>query len=51
MIPSFQNDGLLPPGDYEVTLAELRESILVKGPGRTIAPNWDDVANDSNRQL
>lgn len=29
---SFTSDGLLAPGDYEVTFAELRQSILVIGP-------------------
>ena len=32
-IPDFQKDGLLPPGDYEVSFAELRGSVLVAGPG------------------
>lgn len=32
--------GLLPAGDYELTLDELRSSLLVTGPG-TSAPNWD----------
>jgi hypothetical protein len=32
LIPAFTNDGLLPPGDYEVTFEELRQSILVVGP-------------------
>lgn len=41
-IPDFDADGLLPPGDYEVTLAELRNSSLVLGPNdRTRTPNWD----------
>ena len=41
-IPDFQADGLLPPGDYEVSFAELRQSILVVGPGNpTKWPNWD----------
>ena len=31
-IPEFTDDGLLPAGDYEVTLDELRHSILVVGP-------------------
>jgi len=31
-IPDFAEDGLLPPGDFEVTLQELRRSILVAGP-------------------
>lgn len=41
-IPEFQADGLLPPGDYEVSFDELIRSVLVGGPvdlsGR---PNWD----------
>jgi len=41
-IPDFAEDGLLPPGDHEVTLDGLRESILVVGPGDQAAyPNWD----------
>jgi hypothetical protein len=40
-IPPFQADGLLPPGDYEVSFAELRQSVLVVGPGVSISPNWD----------
>jgi len=41
-IPAFQADGLLPPGDYELSLDELRRSFLVVGPGRPGAyPNWD----------
>lgn len=35
------NTGLLPAGDYELTLDELRESVLVVGPGTVTAPNWD----------
>jgi hypothetical protein len=38
-IPPFQTDGLLPPGDYEVSFAELRQSVLVVGP-RPVS-NWD----------
>jgi hypothetical protein len=41
-IPGFDVEGLLPPGDYEVTLAELRRSVLVLGPGRS-RPNWDSA--------
>jgi len=41
-IPDFTADGLLPPGDYEVTLDELRESPLVEGPADSAArPHWD----------
>ncbi|MBN1554692.1 MAG: hypothetical protein JXA11_08100 [Phycisphaerae bacterium] len=41
-IPNFTDDGLLPPGDYEVTFDELRASILVVGPSGTIASStWD----------
>ncbi len=42
LIPEFTEDGLLPPGDYEVTLDELRGSVLVVGPGnRSDYPSWD----------
>ena len=39
-IPPFDAEGLLPPGDYEVTFDELRASILASGPDdrRT---SWD----------
>jgi len=36
----FDERGLLPPGDYEVTFAELRTSLLVRGP-RTPVPHWN----------
>lgn len=29
---NFNEDGLLPPGDYKLTLNEIRSSILVRGP-------------------
>lgn len=32
MIPSFQTNGLLPPGDFEVSFEQLRQSILAEGP-------------------
>lgn len=32
MLPPFQANGLLPPGDYELSLEELRSSMLVVGP-------------------
>jgi hypothetical protein len=38
---SFTFDGLLPAGEYEMTLDEIRASILVKGPDATMYPNWD----------
>ncbi len=41
-LPEFDADGLLPPGDYVLTLDELRESPLVLGPvDGTARPNWD----------
>jgi hypothetical protein len=41
-IPTFEPDGLLPPGDYEVTFEELRRSVLVLGPGEPKEyPSWD----------
>lgn len=39
-LPPFNNEGLLPPGDYELTLDELRHSVLVEKT--TFVPdNWD----------
>lgn len=37
VIPSFNDSDVLPPGDYEVTFSQLRNSLLV---GNT-APSWD----------
>lgn len=41
MIPSFQPNGLLPPGDYEVSFEELRRSVLADGPPATSDHSWD----------
>ena len=42
MIPPFQGDGLLPPGDYEVSFEELRASILANGsPNPALTGSWD----------
>jgi len=42
VIPPFEPSGLLPPGDYEVSFAELRQSVLVLGPQDAAGwPNWD----------
>ena len=38
MLPTFTTDGYLPPGDYELTLGELRASMLGVGPAGY--PNW-----------
>lgn len=41
-LPPFTDDGVLPPGDYELTLEELAASYLVAGPkDRSKCPNWD----------
>ncbi len=41
-LPGFTEEGLLPPGDYELTLEELAASLLVVGPEiREHRPNWD----------
>lgn len=40
MLPPFNQHGHLPPGDYELTLDELRCSMLVRGPA-TGHPHWD----------
>ena len=39
--PGFSRDGLLPPGDYGLTLEELRASWLVGGLGQESYPHWD----------
>ena len=42
LIPPFNSDGLLPPGDYEVTFDQLRKSALVMGTtSRKFSSNWD----------
>lgn len=41
-LPNFTSTGFLPPGDYELTFAELRESILVQGPDIGY-PKWDKI--------
>lgn len=40
VIPPFTEDGVLPQGDWEASLDELRASILVNGPGVDY-PDWD----------
>jgi hypothetical protein len=42
VIPPFDSDGLLPLGDYEVSLDELRQSVLVEGlDGPQASTSWD----------
>jgi len=41
---AFTADGLLPPGDYVLTLEELARSMLVAGPAdKERYPNWDQA--------
>jgi hypothetical protein len=40
-LPPFNFDGLLPPGDYEMTLEELKGSMLVVGPDGEEYADWD----------
>jgi hypothetical protein len=40
-LPGFNEDGLLPPGDYEMTLDDLKVSMLVHGPDDEERPQWD----------
>ena len=40
MLPPFTPDGVLPAGDYPLTLEELRASPLVTGEG-VASPTWD----------
>lgn len=42
MLPSFTQGGILPPGDYILTLAELREPLLVRGSlSQPLESTWD----------
>ena len=42
ILPAFDADGLIPPGDYLLTLGQLKQSQLVLGPGDPKAyPTWD----------
>ena len=41
-LPEFTAEGLLPPGDYELSIDELRECLLVHGPAdKILYPGWD----------
>lgn len=40
-LPSFTEEGVLPSGDYELGLQDLRESKLVVGDLEQCGPNWD----------
>lgn len=39
-LPPFDQDGLLPAGDYELDFRQLRDSFLVTGAGGE-SPTWD----------
>ena len=42
VIPPFEPDGLLPPGDFELSFDELRQSALVGGPrNQEGTSSWD----------
>ncbi len=40
LLPKFDESGVLPPGEYELTLGQLRDSVLVTGPDSD-HPGWD----------
>jgi len=40
LLPDFTAEGLLPPGDYPLTLQQLSQSMLVVGP-RPVPQGWD----------
>ena len=40
MLPDFTPEGMLPPGDHELTIDGLKASMLVFGPGAS-HPQWD----------
>lgn len=41
LLPDFTADGLLPPGDYPLSLSQLRRSALVAGHPSAEATHWD----------
>lgn len=42
-LPQFINDGVLPPGDFELTISEMKNSVLVRGPGGLLkSKHWDN---------
>lgn len=41
-LPPFNDKGLLPPGDFLLTLPQLAESRLVHGGTDKRSPNWDE---------
>lgn len=41
-LPPFTRQGVLPPGDYEMTIDELRSSHLVTG-SKPRSPSWNSV--------
>lgn len=41
-LPRFTSDGLLPQGDYPLTIGEIRQSYLVTGEGLNV-PGWDST--------
>jgi len=44
ILPGFTQQGLLPPGDYELTFDQLRESHLVVRPdAEDVYPGWDSA--------
>jgi len=41
-LPDFTEDGLLPPGDYVLTIEEMKRSMLVQGPkGKRRPRGWN----------
>lgn len=41
VLPPFTEAGVLPPGDYELTLEEIRQSHLVQNPDPMSYKHWD----------
>ena len=47
-LPEFTVEGVLPAGDYELTLEQLRQSVLVVGPSDEAA--WQSVVKVLRRR-
>ena len=46
VLPPFTDEGVLPPGDYEVTFDQLRASRLVTGPSTGSITGWNEEWRD-----
>jgi hypothetical protein len=48
LLPPFTTNGLLPPGDYPLTIDQLRQSHLVTGDENPSSTNGEGDCHDPN---